>query len=102
MIAGRMSITTSDGQVVSVRRWDPESRPHRAIIGIHGIMTHAGAFEPLAEAFVMRGFSVIAADRRGSGEHSRLPGRENMSLWIDDTLRLMAQVRSEFSDITLL
>lgn len=100
--ADRLAVPLADGQSVSVRAWRPARASRRAVIGLHGSVSHAGWFEGLAQRTSAEGVAFFAADRRGSGEHRQLPGAQDPELWVSDIRGVVEAVAKEFSDVTLL
>jgi acylglycerol lipase len=56
-----------DGARLPVRAWLPAMPPHAAIVAVHGLNDHSGAFESTGEFLAARGFAVYAFDQRGFG-----------------------------------
>lgn len=63
-------LTAPDGYSFVVRTWPPGRPGGPVALIIHGIQSHGGWFEGLAEYLARRGVGVIMPDRRGSGQNA--------------------------------
>lgn len=73
----------------------------RAVLAVHGVMSHAGWFSGLGEALAERGITLAAVDRRGCGRAQGLaPG--GARAWVDDLLAAARQLSGEGLELTLL
>ncbi|MFW9842737.1 MAG: alpha/beta hydrolase [Candidatus Thorarchaeota archaeon] len=61
------SITTSDGEVLFLRKWEPSVPSNSATIIFHGITAHSGAYDSLGTPLADAGFSAFGLDLRGHG-----------------------------------
>ncbi|MEO6951018.1 MAG: alpha/beta fold hydrolase [Polyangia bacterium] len=73
-----------------------------SIVLIHGVMSHAGWLEPLAEALAERGIASVAVDRRGSGRATSLVGTAEPNHWLHDIRVAQAHLRSKGHRVALL
>ncbi|MGA2681549.1 MAG: alpha/beta hydrolase [Candidatus Bathyarchaeia archaeon] len=72
----------SDGFNIFVRKW-PSSEPYeRAVIFLHGIEVHSGAFGFMGPELANMGSGVYGFDRRGMGNSKEpdLPRRRHQKL----------------------
>lgn len=60
------TIEAADGYRLGVRCWSAAD-PRATLVLFSGVVSHSGWFSPIAEPLSQRGFTVIGADRRGSG-----------------------------------
>jgi len=62
-------ITTSDGQTLFLRKWEPHGETHRklAVLILHGITAHSGPYSMIGEPLAKSGFTVYGLDLRGHG-----------------------------------
>lgn len=63
-------LETSDGETLFIRRWDPVVRPARrdvAVLILHGITAHSGAYDFMAEPLAAAGYTTFGLDYRGHG-----------------------------------
>jgi len=93
------TFTTSDGETLFLRRWNPDSvvaeKQDIAVLLYHGITAHSGAYEmagvPISEA----GYTVFGLDYRGhglsDGNRGDAPGKER---WIADLGESVKYVKS--------
>lgn len=80
---------TSDGITLFLRRWDPdtllESKTTIAVLILHGITAHSGAYNMVGEALSGGGYTTFGVDYRGhglsGGNRADCPDRER---WIAD------------------
>ncbi|MFW9817227.1 MAG: alpha/beta hydrolase [Candidatus Thorarchaeota archaeon] len=61
------AITTSDGRVLFLRKWNPSAPSKTATIIFHGITAHSGAYDSLGTPLANAGFSAYGLDLRGHG-----------------------------------
>ena len=59
--------TGADGYPLRFRTWRPEAEPRASIVMLGGIISNAAWHFPLVDAWTDAGFTVVGADRRGSG-----------------------------------
>ncbi|MHA1963382.1 MAG: alpha/beta hydrolase [Candidatus Thorarchaeota archaeon] len=83
-----------DGTTMLLRIWKPEGEPRAIVLGIHGLGSHSGLLDFMAEQFTSRGFTFYAPDMRGFGTY---PGRkghvESYDEYIDDMESLVAYLK---------
>ena len=83
-----------DGTTMLLRIWKPEGEPKAIVLGIHGLGSHSGLMDFMAEQFTSRGFIFYAPDMRGFGTY---PGRkghvESYDEYIDDMESLVAYLK---------
>lgn len=64
-------MTTSDGETLFIRRWNPDSiapgNEDIAVLIFHGLTAHSGAYEMAAVPISEAGYTVIGLDYRGHG-----------------------------------
>jgi alpha-beta hydrolase superfamily lysophospholipase len=93
------TITTGDGQQLSVLRWSPDGRPKAVVQIQHGLAEHAARYRRFAVALTDAGYLVYAADARGSGQSALSGygrwGEGGWPGWVDDVGRLTAYVREQ-------
>lgn len=95
------SVCATNGDALPIRVWSPP-RPRRVVVALHGMVTHAGWFAPVAAHLVERGVAVIAPDRRGNGLARSLGGCEDPALLIADVVAVVDHARTRCDDVTLL
>jgi alpha-beta hydrolase superfamily lysophospholipase len=80
--------TYSDAYRGAFRFWAGGSRG--AILYIHGIQSHGGWFVSSAQTLAQAGFSVLLAERRGSGMNDETRGDVGCyRRWLDDQIELV-------------
>lgn len=93
------TFTTSDGETLFLRRWNPDSvvaeKADIAVLLCHGITAHSGAYEmagvPISEA----GYTVFGLDYRGHGLSDGNRGdAPNKERWIEDLAESVKYVKS--------
>ncbi len=62
-------ITTSDGQTLFLRKWEPQGETVRnqAVLILHGITAHSGPYSMIGDPLSKAGFTVYGLDLRGHG-----------------------------------
>ena len=61
-------ITTSDGETIFLRRWEPVSKSKTTFLIFHGITAYSGPYgRILADELAKSGFTVCGMDLRGHG-----------------------------------
>ena len=58
----------TDGVGIHVRRWRPAAPPRAAVVICHGVNSHGGQYQWVAEQLVAAGYAVTALDLRGRGQ----------------------------------
>jgi alpha-beta hydrolase superfamily lysophospholipase len=84
-----------------MRTWLPRGRPRRAVVALHGMVTHAGWFAQLGDLLVAQGIALVAPDRRGNGLARELGQVGNAALLISDALAVVQAAREMSDDVTL-
>lgn len=82
-------ITTSDGKILFLRRWNPDSiepaKKDIAILLFHGITAHSGAYEMGGKPLAAGGYTTFGLDYRGHGLSGGNRGDSpNKDRWIAD------------------
>ncbi len=82
-------ITTSDGETLFLRRWDPDSldagRKDMAVLIFHGLTAYSGAYEMAALPISEGGYTTFGLDYRGHGLSDGNRGDSpNKERWIAD------------------
>jgi len=98
-------ITTSDGQTLFLRMWEPTAQTQKdsAVLIFHGITAHSGPYSMLAEPLTRRGFTVYGLDLRGhglsDGNRGDYPSKE---LFIKDLCESIAFVKARHPKLIIL
>jgi len=100
MIASAPPTTYVDS--LPVRMWLPVGAASRAVVALHGMVTHAGWFAQLGELLAARGVALVAPDRRGNGLARGLAGAGDIDLLIADVAAVVRTARELAGDVTLL
>lgn len=91
-----------DGTTMLLRTWKPEDEPKAVVLGIHGLGSHSGLLDFLAEQFTSQGYLFYAPDMRAFGTY---PGRkghvESYDEYIDDMESLVAYLKLMHHDTKL-
>ncbi len=91
-----------DGTTMLLRIWKPETEHKAVVLGIHGLGSHSGLMDFMAEQFKSRGFTFYAPDMRGFGT---FPGRkghvESFDEYIEDMESLVAYLKLTHHDSKL-
>jgi acylglycerol lipase len=69
------ALTTTDAQLLPLRKWLPQGEPKAVILALHGFNDYSKAFDAPAKIWAARGIATYAYDQRGFGG---APGR---TLW---------------------
>ncbi len=88
-----------DGARLPLRAWLPGMPPRAAIVAVHGLNDHSGAFERTGEFLAARGFAVYAFDQRGFGRTAQTgiwAGGDRMA---DDTWQVARLLRLRHPDV---
>ena len=91
--------TTSDGEILFIRRWDPDTieagEKDIAVLIFHGITAHSGAYEMAALPFSEGGYTTFGLDYRGHGLSNGNRGdSRNKERWIADLVESVELVKS--------
>lgn len=101
-------ITTSDGETLFLRRWNPDSLQNEksqiAVLILHGITAHSGAYDMAGKPFSENGYVTFGLDYRGhglsGGNRGDTPGKER---WIADLGETVKYIKSlGFSEVVVL
>lgn len=103
-----LTIHTSDGKALPVRRWLPEREPVGMVLIVHGMGEHGGRYGPFAEALAAAGYAAYAPDLRGHGtaveDGERIvhfADREGWKQVLDDIGRAAAHLRDAHPAVPL-
>jgi alpha-beta hydrolase superfamily lysophospholipase len=100
--------TTSDGQTLFLRKWNPDSVDVRkkdiAVLIFHGITAYSGPYEMAGKPISAGGYTVFGLDYRGhglsGGNRGDSPGKDR---WIADLAESIKFVKSlGFSKVVIL
>ncbi len=83
------------------RVWEPPSRPHAVIVGVHGMNDHKGAFEEFGRFATEHGIRLLAYDQRGFGENPDRGLWPGIPVLMDDLRRIVARERKAFPELPL-
>ncbi|MEL7310199.1 MAG: alpha/beta fold hydrolase [Pseudomonadota bacterium] len=90
------SVEGADGYPLSVRRYEPQSRPSHQFLLLHGVVSHAGWLAPIGKRLAARGIRLLAADRRGAGRNDQEVGdAPSVDILIDDAFALLRHYQSD-------
>lgn len=95
-------VCSVSGEQLPVRIWAPPAPPRRAVVALHGMVTHSGWFALLGELLAARGVAVLAPDRRGNGLAAELSEVGNIDLLLSDVDQVVRRARQLCDDVTLL
>ena len=90
-----------DGARLPLRSWVPAEPPRAAIVAVHGLNLHSGAFDALGPFLAAGGFLVYAFDQRGFGhapQYGIWAGGDRMA---DDVWQVARLLRERHPDIPL-
>lgn len=85
----RISLSTPDGETLSLRRLPAAGRPRAVVVLVHGLGEHAGRYQTLTKRLHGWGFAVWAHDHHGHGESSGARGGLPSELRLVDDLALV-------------
>lgn len=102
MKANEEFLDRGHGLRIFIRSWHP-SGPPRAVVAIcHGVKSHSGYYQWIAEQLVANGLAVYALDLRGRG---RSGGKrffvEDVSQYVDDVSALIDLAKRREGDLPL-
>ncbi|OOG75335.1 alpha/beta hydrolase [Algoriphagus sp. A40] len=101
-------ITTSDGEILFLRRWNPDSIPPEksgvAVLILHGITAYSGAYDMAGKPFSESGYVTFGLDYRGhglsGGNRGDTPGKDR---WIEDLGETVKYIKGlGFSEVVVL
>jgi hypothetical protein len=80
--------TTTDGEILFLRRWDPDSiilaKKDIAVLIFHGITAHSGAYNMAGVPLSAGGYTTFGLDYRGhglsGGNRGDSPGKERLQV----------------------
>ncbi|MBN1821263.1 MAG: alpha/beta fold hydrolase [Prolixibacteraceae bacterium] len=93
------TFTTSDGETLFIRRWDPDTleagKEDIAVLIFHGLTAYSGAYEMAAIPFSEGGYTTFGLDYRGHGLSDGNRGDSpNKERWIADLEESVEFVKS--------
>jgi alpha-beta hydrolase superfamily lysophospholipase len=92
----------SDGTVLHVRQWTPDTEPTGVMVLIHGYSEHGARYRWLASRLTASGMAVSAPDLRGHGES---PGKRahiaSFPKLVDDIGEYVSHVRGQSASLPL-
>ncbi len=100
--------TTTDGEKLFLRRWNPDSvdakKKDIAVLIFHGITAHSGPYEMAGKPISAGGYTVFGLDYRGhglsGGNRGDSPGKER---WIADLAESIKYIKTlGFSKVVIL
>jgi pimeloyl-ACP methyl ester carboxylesterase len=97
-----LHIRSNLGDLLPARTWLPRGRPRRAVVALHGLVTHAGWFAPLGRLLVEHAIALVAPDRRGNGLARTLGPTGDAELLISDAVAAVHAAQDLCDDVTLL
>src|SRR5690554_1105752 len=91
-------VRTTDGETLFLRRWNPDpalsDKEEVAILILHGITAHSGAYDMAGRPFSERGYTTFGLDYRGhglsGGNRGDAPGVDR---WIADMAETVAYIK---------
>jgi alpha-beta hydrolase superfamily lysophospholipase len=95
-------VRSARGELLPLRTWLPPGPPRRAVVALHGMVTHAGWFAQLGDLLAARDIALLAPDRRGNGLARALGGAGDAELLISDVAPVVQAARDLCDDVTLL
>jgi alpha-beta hydrolase superfamily lysophospholipase len=95
-------VRAHDGIELPVRAWGRGDGLERGVVALHGVATHAGWFDQVADEFARRGIATYAPDRRGSGRAEGLPGWADASTLARDVQSVVEFVAARHRRVVLL
>ena len=95
-------VLARNGDALPVRLWRPAGAARRAVVALHGMVTHSGWFAQLGDLLVARGVALVAPDRRGNGCATGLGGVGDIELLLSDVAEVVALAGTLCDDVELL
>jgi len=101
-------ITTTDGETLFLRRWNPDSiqpaKKEIAVLILHGITAYSGPYDMAGKPFSANGYTTFGLDYRGhglsGGNRGDSPGKER---WITDLAETVRYIKGlGFSKVIIL
>jgi len=95
-------VTTSDGKILFLRKWESQSPSNKAILILHGITAYSGPYEMFGNAISRTGFTAFGLDLRGHGLSDGIrgdyPSKERL---INDLVETISYLKKKFSTLLL-
>ncbi len=95
-------VIARNGDRLPLRLWRPAVSPRRAVVALHGMVTHSGWFAQLGELLAARDIALLAPDRRGNGEATGLGGVGEIALLCSDLAEVVRLARTLADEVELL
>lgn len=101
-------ITTTDGEILFLRRWEPDTiqlvKKDIAVLILHGITAYSGAYDMAGKPFSASGYITFGLDYRGhglsGGNRGDSPSKER---WIADLAETVKYIKGlGFSKVVIL
>lgn len=97
-IGSHHSIQTTDGETLFLRRWNPDrvisGKSEMAILILHGITAHSGAYDMAGEPFSQSGYTTFGLDYRGHGLSGGNRGdAPSLDRWVNDMAETVAFIK---------
>jgi acylglycerol lipase len=97
-----LSVKASDGYEIACRRWRPSrGQTYGRIMILHGIQSHAGWYETLAQILASCGLDALMPDRRGSGANQVDRGHARTSRTLLSDIDSVLEAWNEVTDTQL-
>lgn len=101
-------LTASDGEILFIRRWDPDSivpeKKDIAVLILHGLTAHSGAYDMAGQPISAGGFTTFGMDYRGhglsGGNRGDSPGLERWNADLAESVKFIKSLG--FSKVILL
>jgi alpha-beta hydrolase superfamily lysophospholipase len=90
-----------DGARLPLRAWTSAAPPRAAIVAVHGLNDHSGAFEATGALLAARGFAVYAFDQRGFGRAPQKGIWAGADRMADDAREVARLLRQRHPDVPL-
>ncbi len=91
-------VSTSDGNVLFLRAWNPPSPSKVAILIFHGITAHSGPYKMIGDVLSRMGYAIYGLDLRGhglsDGNRGDYPSKERLIKDIDETIEFLKEKHS--------
>ncbi|MBA4851333.1 alpha/beta hydrolase [Emticicia sp. BO119] len=89
------TLTTTDGEVLFLRRWNPDSivdsKKDLAVLIFHGITAHSGAYDMAGKTLAAGGYTTFGLDYRGhglsDGNRADSPGKERFTADLAESIK---------------
>ncbi|KAI8876428.1 alpha/beta-hydrolase [Backusella circina FSU 941] len=80
-------ITTSDGQEIYTKQWNPAGTPIATLVMVHGFSEHSNRYDRLFSLLSNQGIECYCYDQRGWGQTCKKSGRYGDNQGYDTALR---------------